>query len=275
MYNGIGLQTARGSGTNGYVQRNWASVRRTKDSVNYRTEEEIAKLDSASNKQPNQEILDHERKRKIEVKCTELEDKLEEQGLPKEEIAARVAAFRAKLSESSGDKDVQKDEYGRVVVRETHAVAEAQQEKNARLRDAFGISPRFVEGTSLDPERRAREEAQKYPLVRTPSHEKEQQRDTISKKKKKRSASPEVKKSKKKKSKKNKKEKQVKLQLTQDEKNILWRLIRRNESSKKKKKRSKSSDSESSSSSEGSDSESSVDDRQKKKKKDSHLYLKK
>ncbi|GBP40947.1 hypothetical protein EVAR_26028_1 [Eumeta japonica] len=80
MYNGIGLQTPRGSGTNGYVQKNWATVRMPKDRVNYRTEEEIAKLDSASNKPPNREILDHERKRKIEVKCTELEDSLEEQG---------------------------------------------------------------------------------------------------------------------------------------------------------------------------------------------------
>ncbi|CAH2073324.1 unnamed protein product, partial [Iphiclides podalirius] len=89
MYNGIGLTTPRGSGTNGYVQTNWAS--------------------------PNQDILDHERKRKIEVKCAELEDSLEEQGLPKEEIAARVAAFRAKLSESSsGEKDVPRDEFGRV-----------------------------------------------------------------------------------------------------------------------------------------------------------------
>lgn len=35
--------------------------------------------------------------------------------LPKEEIAARVAAFRAKLSSTgAGDKDVPKDEFGRV-----------------------------------------------------------------------------------------------------------------------------------------------------------------
>lgn len=35
--------------------------------------------------------------------------------LPKDEIAARVAAFRAKLSEtSSAEKDVPKDEFGRV-----------------------------------------------------------------------------------------------------------------------------------------------------------------
>lgn len=80
MYNGIGLVTPRGSGTNGHVQRNWALVRKTKDRVNYKTEEEIAQLDSASNRQPNKDILDHERKRKIEVKCAELEDVLEQQG---------------------------------------------------------------------------------------------------------------------------------------------------------------------------------------------------
>lgn len=36
--------------------------------------------------------------------------------LPKEEIAARVAAFRAKIADSggSGDKDVARDEFGRV-----------------------------------------------------------------------------------------------------------------------------------------------------------------
>ena len=80
MYNGIGLVTARGSGTNGHVQRNFAFVRQSKKDINYRTEEDIAKLDASTNRQPNLEILDHERKRKIEVKCAELEDVLENQG---------------------------------------------------------------------------------------------------------------------------------------------------------------------------------------------------
>lgn len=84
MYNGIGLQTPRGSGTNGHVQRNWALVKPSnKDKLNYRSEEELAKLDAASNRQPNKEILDHERKRKIELKCVELEEILEEKGYAK------------------------------------------------------------------------------------------------------------------------------------------------------------------------------------------------
>lgn len=62
-------------------------------------------------------------------------------------------------------------------VRETHQIAEAQQEKNAKLREAFGISEFFVEGSSLDPERHAREAEARaaaskvYELVRTPSPE--------------------------------------------------------------------------------------------------------
>lgn len=36
-------------------------------------------------------------------------------------------------------------------------MAEAQQEKNARLREAFGISEYFVDGSSFDPDREAKE----------------------------------------------------------------------------------------------------------------------
>ncbi|XP_049544319.1 uncharacterized protein LOC125956466 isoform X4 [Anopheles darlingi] len=84
-----------------------------------------------------------------------------------------------------------------VSVRETHHIAQAQQEKNAKLRDAFGISQYFVEGTSFDQDRKAKEDLAKsealqkelaekekakeleranrkrYALVRTPSPEKE------------------------------------------------------------------------------------------------------
>lgn len=80
MYNGIGLATARGSGTNGYVQRNWAAIKKVKDQTSFKTDEELAKIDSAANRQPNQELLDHDRKRKIELKCIELEQSLEDQG---------------------------------------------------------------------------------------------------------------------------------------------------------------------------------------------------
>ena len=45
-YNGIGLSTARGSGTNGYIQRNLSTVRRAKDRVDYKNDEQVRELDS-------------------------------------------------------------------------------------------------------------------------------------------------------------------------------------------------------------------------------------
>lgn len=196
MYNGIGLQTARGSGTNGHVQRNLSFVRQgKKDNVKYKTEADLSKAEAINNRQPNEEILEHERKRKIEVKILEFEDILEEQDYTPEEIAAKVQAFREKLLNETAQKDeLPKDEFGRYAVRETHQLAAAKHEKNAMLRSAFGISEYFVEGSSFDSDRKAKEElaksaalqkeldAQKdddgeknkrYRLVRTPSIEKE------------------------------------------------------------------------------------------------------
>ena len=45
-YNGIGLSTVRGSGTNGYIQRNLSAVRRIKEKHEMKTEEEQAEFDS-------------------------------------------------------------------------------------------------------------------------------------------------------------------------------------------------------------------------------------
>ena len=81
MYNGIGLNTPRGSGTNGFVQRNLATLRSRPEKVNYKTDADIAKLDRTLQRKPNKEILEHEWKRKIELECVQLQEKLEEQGL--------------------------------------------------------------------------------------------------------------------------------------------------------------------------------------------------
>lgn len=80
MYNGIGLTTARGSGTNGYVQRNFAAIKNRKERVDYKTDADLARLDKSLNRQPNKEILEHQWKRAIELKCVTLRDELEEQG---------------------------------------------------------------------------------------------------------------------------------------------------------------------------------------------------
>jgi len=101
-YNGIGLSTARGSGTNGYIQRNLSTVRRAKDRVDYKNDDQVRELDSRLDKKPNAEILLHEKKRKVEIRCCELESLMETQGYEKEKIDEKVTAYRAMLLKSNG-----------------------------------------------------------------------------------------------------------------------------------------------------------------------------
>lgn len=80
-YNGIGLSTPRGSGTNGYVTRNISHVRPAFADQN---KGKIYDRDDPS-MQPkprklNKEIAEHDKKRKVEVRCFELRDKLEDEG---------------------------------------------------------------------------------------------------------------------------------------------------------------------------------------------------
>lgn len=80
MYNGIGLTTPRGSGTSGYVQSNFAAIRHRREKVEYKTDADLQRSEVTLYRKPNAEILEHEWKRKIELKCLELQEDLEEQG---------------------------------------------------------------------------------------------------------------------------------------------------------------------------------------------------
>ncbi|KAF5296671.1 hypothetical protein FQR65_LT10211 [Abscondita terminalis] len=277
MYNGIGLTTPRGSGTNGHVQRNWAFVRPKEKDKTYRTEEELCRLDTASNRPPNKEILDHERKRKIELKCAEFAEILEDQGFTQEAIKNKVNNYRVMLNGHDGKLDRSIGHWARVSVTETHHLAEAQQEKNARLREAFGISEYFVDGSSFDPDREAKEQvarsvalqekeqqkalerekekeqeklqAARYELVHTPSPEPPTLDPKKKKKHKRKDSSSSDDQKKKKKTKKRKKERSTK---SKDKK-------------KRKRKHSANSSETEEYSSDSEDSESD-DDRRKKKK---------
>lgn len=78
MSSNVGLNTPRGSGTSGYVQKNAANIRHRDNNAPYPKDG----FDSIRHRQrqPDQEILEHDRKREIEVKVFELRDKLEDDG---------------------------------------------------------------------------------------------------------------------------------------------------------------------------------------------------
>lgn len=98
LYNGVGLQTPRGSGTSGYVQRNAAAVKdeQVRDKAGgglYRSRQlrqapPRARATSAA-------LLEHERKRLAALRVAELRDRLEDEGVSEEEIEQQVAKLRA------------------------------------------------------------------------------------------------------------------------------------------------------------------------------------
>ena len=77
MSSNVGLSTPRGSGTSGYVQRNLAHLKPRDQGKPYSTDFESMKH---RQRQPDKDILEHDRKREVEVKVFELRDKLEDEG---------------------------------------------------------------------------------------------------------------------------------------------------------------------------------------------------
>ncbi|KAJ8327292.1 RNA-splicing factor [Batrachochytrium dendrobatidis] len=150
MYNGIGLSTARGSGTNGYVQRNMSALRPRNE-----FKKDISSFNhsnSLAHRKPNQGILEHDRKRQIELKCLELQESLEEQGtLGEDEILAQVSTLRKSMLADLNN--VQLDATN-IKSHQVHRIAEAKEKANKRFESAFGIDTSdFVEGGSFDQER--------------------------------------------------------------------------------------------------------------------------
>ncbi|KAL5558289.1 hypothetical protein UlMin_034500 [Ulmus minor] len=138
MYNGIGLQTPRGSGTNGYIQTNKFFIRPRTGKVSENTKGFEADQGTAGvTRKANKEILDHDRKRQIELKLVVLEDKLIDQGYTDAEIAEKLAEARRTLEAAEesgvfvGDKKVSDTQ--------THQIAARKEKQMETLRAALGI----------------------------------------------------------------------------------------------------------------------------------------
>eukprot|EP00297_Palpitomonas_bilix_P007483 CAMPEP_0113883398 /NCGR_PEP_ID=MMETSP0780_2-20120614/9571_1 /TAXON_ID=652834 /ORGANISM="Palpitomonas bilix" /LENGTH=479 /DNA_ID=CAMNT_0000870685 /DNA_START=163 /DNA_END=1599 /DNA_ORIENTATION=- /assembly_acc=CAM_ASM_000599 len=145
MYNGVGLKTARGTGTNGYVQRNLGTFRPKQQVAKYEPERD----GPPKVKKANRDILEHEQKRKIEVKLTEFRIALEDEGFDEDEIERRVSEIREKLSANEMQlRDAPTRE--REKVAETHAQAYAKEQENEKFKRAFGISREHVVGAAFD-----------------------------------------------------------------------------------------------------------------------------
>ncbi|RAW25507.1 hypothetical protein PC110_g18080 [Phytophthora cactorum] len=162
MYNGIGLRTVRGSGTNGYVQRNlsYVNASRTRQMLarNQRggSSGDFGSRGGGRNRPPpNPDILLHEQKRKVELQLLEMSLEMEDRGCDPEEIQDKVKRERERLLarlNDAGDRGREKAKDSE----SSHARQKRKEEENKRIKDAFGIATDYVAGESFDPEMQER-----------------------------------------------------------------------------------------------------------------------
>ncbi|KAL5640896.1 hypothetical protein ACGC1H_001394 [Rhizoctonia solani] len=146
MYNGIGLTTPRGSGTNGYVVRNLSQMRH-RDGP-----QDMHKFDQGppKHREPDAGILEHERLRKIEVRCLELQLELEDNNIPEENIQEEVSKLREKLMAEMTKAPISAKD---LKPTDTHGMALAKKEELNKMAQALGTSRDYVEGDAFNREK--------------------------------------------------------------------------------------------------------------------------
>lgn len=174
MSSNVGLSTPRGSGTSGYVQRNLSLLKPRDVGVGA-----PYSLDSSmrppKTRKPDQEILNHDRLREIEVKVLELQEKLEDDEVDEDQIEQECDKLRKTLTaemeqrnkngdrRSGGGKRVD----GKALKSyQVHELAEAKERESERLRRALGLKAGEIPEDGEHPmarqekRRRAKEEVQ-------------------------------------------------------------------------------------------------------------------
>jgi len=141
MSSNVGLSTPRGSGTSGYVQRNLSHLRPRDVVAPYPKEFDTIKH---RQRQPDKDILAHDRAREVEVKVFDLRDKLEDEEVDEDEIEIQTDALRKKLIAQMDESKVS----GRgLKSHQVHELAAAKIDESERLRKALGIREDYEEGS--------------------------------------------------------------------------------------------------------------------------------
>ncbi|KAL7784228.1 cwf21 domain-containing protein [Trichoderma afarasin] len=143
MSDNVGLSTPRGSGTSGYVQRNLAQVRPRDYAAPYPKDRDSMRH---KQRQPDKAILEHDRKREIEVKVFDLRDQLEEEDVEEEEIDRRCDELRKKLLAEMNSKNKANAPRRAFKEHQVHEMADAKIKESERLRRALKISSDYEEG---------------------------------------------------------------------------------------------------------------------------------
>ncbi|RSM06321.1 Pre-mRNA-splicing factor CWC21 [Fusarium oligoseptatum] len=190
MSDNVGLSTPRGSGTSGYVQRNLAHIKPRDYGAPYPKD-----LDSLRHKQrqPDKGILEHDRKREVEVKVFDLRDQLEEEEYvyrqrQSQESIPLTFSYSGSTKRKSIDDAMSSDKKllaemnsGRrgggpkkaFKQHQVHEMADAKIKESERLRKALKISADYEEGSHW----KRQEERLRTALEKEDGEEQEKERE--------------------------------------------------------------------------------------------------
>ena len=140
MYNGVGLATPRGSGTNGYVVKNLGHLK-----PKHATFKSVPYTEMLEDSKPvfrsiSQDIVEHNKKREIELKVVQFLEELEaSEKYTSEEIEHKSNRYRERLFELAEKRNVE-DKF------ENEMAFDAKARQNAKFRNAFSIRDNIKEG---------------------------------------------------------------------------------------------------------------------------------
>lgn len=167
---GIGLTSVRGTGTSGYVQTNKFNVRKRSGHGKSGSVEEDPRLQQK--KPANKDIIEHNKKREIEVKVMEYRISLEDEDMEEDVIEDMVTQYRQKLMENNADKEDSKKKN-----HDTHEIAARKEKKMEMMRHALGFGDGdIVEGAAFDRELQQRKKEER--IAERKRQEKEKLKET-------------------------------------------------------------------------------------------------
>lgn len=147
-YNGIGLQTPRGSGTNGHISKSLSSIRKREP---YSTSNVASIPQLEDRRRADLAILQHEAKRQIENRVLLYRIQLEESEphLSEEQIEEKLAEHRRTIE--SGMRDNLQTDSGRAQHKsyQTHDIALSKDKEMDNFRSALGVRGDYEEGTAM------------------------------------------------------------------------------------------------------------------------------
>ncbi|KAJ9436580.1 Pre-mRNA-splicing factor CWC21 [Diplonema papillatum] len=139
MYNGVGLRTPRGSGTSGFIQRNAGQLAqgggRTALMWNTRSYYKADVIQQEKGK----DIVEHERKRAIELKLLIAREKMEDEAKMTEDEIEDELVYLRRVYEREQEEEVKQDE-----AKPTKSLSD--------FAKAFKIDETYKEGESFDRE---------------------------------------------------------------------------------------------------------------------------